>query len=231
MNGRSAQALRAEERAQPSTARPSLTRVEVTIAGRAWSILTAEDQDALLDCASGEYVPYGFLLWESAVALAERVARAPEQFAGKQVLELGAGLGLPGLVAATLGAVVTQTDGDRGALDLAGRNAAANGIDGVQLKVADWRDWSLPDRFDWILGSDVIYDRAIHSDLEAVLRCSLRPGSAALLTDPCRISGMEFVAGLEERGWRLDLETARVPGPTSERQVDVALWTVRLPET
>ena len=53
-------------------------------------------------------VPYGIVLWPAAIALAHEIAS--RQVAGMRVLELGAGTGLPGIVAASLGAHVVQTD-------------------------------------------------------------------------------------------------------------------------
>ncbi len=76
----------------------SLATLSVPIGGRVWQVLAAQDQDALLDVAEGDYFPYGLLLWEASVALARHVAASPERVAGKRVLELGAGVGLPGQV-------------------------------------------------------------------------------------------------------------------------------------
>src|SRR4051812_18929385 len=89
--------------------------------GREWAILhtravlppadearVIEPQDARL--------PYGVALWPSAIALAHEVASRPEDFRGRSVLELGAGTGLPGIVAASLGGRVVQTDRDQLAL-------------------------------------------------------------------------------------------------------------------
>lgn len=47
---------------------------------------------------------YSHLVWHASVVLADQVAAGEIEVAGKTVLELGCGLGLPGLVAARMGA-------------------------------------------------------------------------------------------------------------------------------
>jgi hypothetical protein len=61
---------------QPDTLQKSvdhlLTRIGVKIADREWAIWCVENQDVLLSLVSDEGdAPYGLLLWESAVALAQ----------------------------------------------------------------------------------------------------------------------------------------------------------------
>ena len=81
----------------------------------------------------------GGFAWDASRALAAYLVRdvGAAQLAGRSVLELGAGLGLPGLVAARLDARrVTLTDRAR-ALELLGRNAASAGIDVASSAGAD----------------------------------------------------------------------------------------------
>jgi len=47
---------------------------------------------------------YGLFVWPSAILLAEFLSRHRSLFHGKRIMELGAGVGLPGIVAAKLGA-------------------------------------------------------------------------------------------------------------------------------
>src|SRR4051812_8597859 len=100
-------------------------------AGREWTalhtgaVLTQADESRLI----GERVdrlPYGVALWPSAIALAHEVATRAGAFRGRGVLELGAGTGLPGIVATSLGARVVQTDRDELALSLCKRNGQRN---------------------------------------------------------------------------------------------------------
>jgi predicted nicotinamide N-methyase len=188
-----------------------LVTTPLQIGGREWRIASVQNQDALLDGADElEHFPYGFLLWESAVGLARYLAANPELAAGKRLLELGAGVGLPGLVARTLGAQVWQTDHQPGALALAQTNAEQNGVQGVTRFLADWRVWTHTERYDLLLGADILYERAMHFHLEAIFQRNLAPGGRLLLSDPDRPQATEFLARLERRGWRFALDVMRV---------------------
>ena len=78
-------------------------------------------------------------LWPVARALAWRVDEVGSGLAGRRVLELGCGLGLPSLVAARHGALVVATDQHPDAGPLLGRTAATNGVAGLRYVSFDWR--------------------------------------------------------------------------------------------
>jgi len=164
-----------------------LTMAPVVIAGRQWRVWCVEQQDDLLSISQRfEHLPYGLLLWESAVALAQRLAEAPELVANKRVLELGAGVGLPGLVARTLGAQVWQTDRLEEVLRTAALNERANGVTGVHRFLGDWTRWADTRRYDVILAADILYETAAHAAVASILNTNLVPGGRMLLADPGR---------------------------------------------
>ena len=224
----------------------SLVDVALTVGGRAFSIIAVRDQDALIENVKTDEdlaaFPYGLMLWASAIGLAERLAQQPELVRGKRVLEIGAGVGLPGLVARTLGAVhVTQTDYQETTLALARSNAQRNGLAGeVEHRRADWRDFppDLLGAFDVVLGSDVLYERTLHAPLADLLPRLLRPGADGgliLVSDPLRPQALAFVEQQEQRahlpgGWRVDVEGRRacLPGQIGPAAVqDIALFFLR----
>src|SRR5687767_12939371 len=92
----------------------ALEEVELSVDGRIWTILhtgavlTREEEVAFLRGENTTRRPYGIVVWPSAIALSHELAT--RDLAGKRILELGAGTGLPGIVAASLGARVVQTD-------------------------------------------------------------------------------------------------------------------------
>jgi predicted nicotinamide N-methyase len=207
--------------------------VPVSIRGRQWRIWCVEDQDYLLSLAnSADHLPYGLLLWESSVGLAQRLAEEPSLVEGKRVLELGAGTGLPGLVARSLGACVWQTDQTEDVLKIAALNERENALAGIQRFRADWRDWVEPASFDVILGADILYDVAMYGSIAAILSRSLAPHGRALLADPGRPQALEFLGKLENEGARLAMSVRRVE-PTcvlgSRAAVDVAIVEYRAP--
>lgn len=213
-------------------ARVPLVTTDVTAGESVWQIAAVQNQDALLDAAMDmEHFPYGLLLWESAVGLARALAAQPEQVAGKRVLELGCGAGLPGLAARSLGAEVWQTDHQEDALTLARINAQQNGIVGIGCFRADWRLWSHTQTYDLLIGADIFYERAMHFYLEAIFHRNLAPGGTLLIADPCRPQALEFAAVLEKKGWCITMETQMVTlAEANSRPVEVVLWTAKREE-
>lgn len=78
-------------------------------AGREWrllhtgALLTYDDERHFL-FEQPDPLPYGVALWPSAIALAHDIAGRAEELHGRSVPELGAGTGIPGIVAASHGA-------------------------------------------------------------------------------------------------------------------------------
>ncbi len=128
-------------------------------------------------------MPYWAELWPSGLALARAL---PERLDGLSVVELGCGLGIPALTAATRGATVTALDWAGGALELLSENAARNGIE-LRAVHADWRAFS--GSFDLALGADLLYERR-NVDALAALLPSLAP--LVLLAEPGRPHAAEF---------------------------------------
>lgn len=196
-------------------------------AGKFWRITAVEDQDALLDGVRTdrdlEQFPYGMLLWASGIGLARRLAETPERLHGRRVLELGAGAGLPGIVAASLGAEVLQTDYQGDALALARVNAAWAGVRGVRHALLDWRSPSVMEPFEVVIGSDVLYERALHEALAGVLASALAPGGTLLLSDPLRPQAVDFMDGLERSGWRVESDSVLVEWEGARKEI--ALFT------
>src|SRR3954471_780043 len=100
-----------------------LRECRLAVGGREWSVLhtgavlTVADEARYFADLAGR-LPYGVVLWPAAIALAHEVATRADAFRGRRVLELGAGTGLPGVVAASLGARVVQTDRQAGAMQV-----------------------------------------------------------------------------------------------------------------
>src|SRR4051794_37402298 len=83
-----------------------LHEYRLRLGGREWTALhtgavpTPEDEARVIGERTNR-LPYGVALWPSAIALAHEVGVRADAFHGRRVLELGAGSGLPGMVAAS----------------------------------------------------------------------------------------------------------------------------------
>lgn len=140
-------------------AAPDPVEMELQVGPWTLSLVRPADVDSLLDeeaFAADEYIPYWAELWPSGLALARHVAAL--DLAGRRLLELGCGLGLPSLAASLGGADVVATDWSGDAVSLLERNAARNGTP-LETVVADWREAGpllLLGPFDLVLAADVL---------------------------------------------------------------------------
>jgi predicted nicotinamide N-methyase len=215
--------MRAAERRLEALPLESMT---VEAGGAVYRIATARDHERLLaavgDC---EPFPFGVLLWESAIVLADALADAGG-LEGVSVLELGAGTGLAGLVAASLGGHVVQTDHSYEALALCRRNAALNNAVNTEVRWADWRNWHCDETYNLVIAADILYEPDLYGDILGVLERVVRPGGSALMTDPARIHAPRFLAALERAGWAIKAERRMVvglPPNTAETMIGVDL--------
>jgi predicted nicotinamide N-methyase len=140
--------------------------------------------------------PYWSILWRSGVALARELAEVPLR--DLRVVELGCGLALPSLAAARAGAAVLATDGDETALELAERNARANGL-GIETAQVEWDS---PDAllerapFDVVIAADVLYERP---SVAALLSLLPRLAPKAWIADPSRPASEVFLEQVRRR--------------------------------
>ncbi len=208
-------------------ARLPLVTHEIDIAGRDWQIQAVADQSSLTAVADEfRHFPFGLLLWDAAPVLAGALAARGTSLAGTSVLELGAGVGLVGLVSRACGAQVRQTDHGLEALALCQANARRNGLDGIEWALADWTDWREPERFDLIVGSDILYEPELHAPVLAILAGNLASGGRVLLSDPGRTTTPRFLAALEAAGWQIARRRRRVPALSPVRPGETLVVTL-----
>jgi predicted nicotinamide N-methyase len=193
-------------------------------AGREWTILHTDAVLTLADEAHffrelRDRLPYGVALWPAAIALAHEVASRAEVFHGKQVLELGAGTGLPGIVAASLGARVVQTDRHELAMSICKRNGEQNGIQTIEYRLADWTSWDDTGHYDWIIGSDILYGEMLHPHLRRIFETNLAQEGRVLLSDPFREVSLRLLEPMEEDGWRISLSKWSVGEEAAPRSI------------
>ena len=104
-------------------------REQVIVEDRTFLIVRPSESDGLLDhprvrsaFAVDEYMPYWADLWPAARMLAKAILRETWT-PGQRALEVGCGLGLPGIAALAMGLRVTFSDYDATALRFAADNA------------------------------------------------------------------------------------------------------------
>ena len=126
--------------------------------------------------------PYWAFCWGAGQALARFLLDHPEEIAGLNVVDLGAGCGVAAIAAARAGArQVTAVDLDPNALQATARNATDNG---VQIELAT----QIPDQFDVLIAADVLYEKPLQTRL---LEYSLQ-GHRVWVADPERAASPDL---------------------------------------
>lgn len=178
--------------------------VELTVGSRQLTLLRVKDlqrwvdREALLRDETEE-PPYWAHLWTGSLSLARYIEERVE-CRDLHVLDLGCGLGLTGIVAALKGGQVTFADREPEALAFATVNAQMNDCPLFEVKLLDFTQEVMGQRFSLILGAEILYDRPAFPKLIAFLRHHLSPGGRALLADAKRTNTDDFYHQLDAAG-------------------------------
>jgi predicted nicotinamide N-methyase len=156
------------------------------------------------------HLPYWAELWDSTLALCQQLVDQRQFLSGKNLLDLGCGMGLVGTVASALGAHVTLADLESDALLLSRLNAMQfhPDVQGIRL---NWRTDRLNQHFDWIVGADIIYERPQWEFLELFWRNHLAPGGIVLIAEPCRPGGDAFPEWIIQKNWHAEVSQQSIP--------------------
>ena len=140
------------------------------------------------------------VVWPSGIALAQEMNELAVD--GMSILEIGCGIGLSSLVLQRRGANITASDYHPLAEEFLRHNAALNGLPPVKFWNAPW---ALPNpdlgRFDFIIGSDVLYERDHPALLAAFLACHANTIARVLMTDPGRRYCGQFHTKMAAQGY------------------------------
>jgi predicted nicotinamide N-methyase len=202
-------------------------RETVFVGDHTFRIERPTEGDKLLDhpwCrsayAADEYVPYWPTLWPSARMLAKAVLAEDWSAFGPapEVLEIGCGLGLAGVACLARGLRVTFSDVDETAVAFALRNAKLNGFTkGYRGMPLDFRSPPEGERFDVLLGSDLMYEERLVDPLVTLLDAVLAPTGVCLIADPDRLPARPFRYKLMQAGYDAVADFARAGEPGGER--------------
>lgn len=190
----------------PVLRRYDLRRLKVAVGAAALDLVIPDGRAWLREgtwvqaAERGSEPPYWCEIWPASLAAARVVARFGD-LRGVRVLDLGCGLGLPGLAAARAGAAVTFADLQDDALAFARWNATRLHPDGTAPTCVrlDWAATTLPGEFDLIVLADVSYRPVHHRPLLRHLEAGLAQAGAALHADPFRRESTPFVGELAKR--------------------------------
>jgi predicted nicotinamide N-methyase len=196
---------------------------KVIIEARTFTIKRPANGDTLLDhpavraaFAADEYMPYWTDLWPAARMLAKAILRGSWP-PGTAALEVGCGLGLPGIAALARGLRVTFSDCDGTALKFAAANAQANGFADFKTLQLDWRHPPACLSAPLILASDLIYEIRNVEPLVNLIKLVLLPQGTCLLTDQDRIPSAQLKETLARENLKFTLQVMHAGEPGGRR--------------
>lgn len=153
------------------------------------------DRDPFADVSA---FPFWVKLWDAAIMLSYVLTRIPGP-QGRTLLELGAGLGAPGLAAAAAGFAVTISDYEETILDFQRVSAAASGLDNVRFTLLDWLDPPQLPAFDVLAGAEILFREEFFAPLLRVFSVCLKPDGVIYLAHDARRQSLPKFLRLAEK--------------------------------
>ena len=151
----------------------------------------------LLDLDPATPFPYWAKVWPSAIALLNLLQKHPNWIKDKNVLELGAGIGLPSLMMAGITRSIQISDYNLEAVELLRKNIEHLELENAEALQLDWNNVPEHIQPDVVILSDVNYDPTQFDPLISLIEKFILLGSTIILSTPQRIMASPFVQNLE----------------------------------
>jgi len=199
---------------------------DLTIRGRKFHFLVPRSIDGFLDHEDPlRDFPLWSKIWEASVVLADYLAGL-EPDPQREMLEIGCGVGVSGIVAAAFGHRVTLTESNRHALNFVRANAEINLPESASfpgILMLDWNRPKIEGAFDVILGSEVVYKEADFAPLLGLFRRYLKPNGLVILAEGLRSTSLSF---FRQMALHFDIEARKKVLRSAEKETRVLLCTM-----
>ena len=170
---------------------------KVVVNGRNFQILLPKSLAGFINTENVFHeFPLWAKIWQSSWVLADHFATRPV-VAKMKFLEIGAGVGLVSIAAATFGHHITMSEQSHDALQFARANAIINECPQLPIVYLDWNHPHSIGRFDGIVASEVTYKKEECLSLVKLLKACLKPDGEVVLAGEMRKSSMEVYKALE----------------------------------
>jgi predicted nicotinamide N-methyase len=163
----------------------------------------SEENPTLLE----DLCPYFGVVWASARGLCDWLGENKTvHWKMQRVLEVGCGLALPSLLLRRKGARTTAMDFHPDVRFFLNRNLELNSLSDLAFHESDWTQAQAAGgvgegAFDWVIGSDVLYEKQHPSRLAPALVRWVRPGGRIVIADPGRPYLQAFVDEMKRLGF------------------------------
>ena len=191
---------------------------EIVVSGRTFSILLPKDLERFINPTDVFHdFPLWAKIWKASWVLSGYLADiAPDN--GKRFLEIGAGVGLVSIVAATFGHQITMTENNPDALNFAKANAHLNHCSSLPILKLDWHLPQLKGKFETIVASEITYKVEDFVPLIRLFRSYLQVGGEIILASEMRKNVKDlfnllknnFDIRVEKKSLRSQTETTRI---------------------
>ena len=170
---------------------------ELVINDRKFNLLLPSDLSRFINPADiMEDFPMWAKIWPASWVLAGYLADIPVS-EDKHFLEIGGGVGLVSIVAASCGHHITMTEYNPDALQFARANARINQCPGLNIQKLDWNHPRLAGRFDYIVASEVSYKKEFIKPLVTLFKNCLATDGQVLLAGEMRKLSKDYYKALE----------------------------------
>lgn len=170
---------------------------EMIINGRKFQILLPKSLSKFINANDVfRKFPLWAKIWQASWVLADFITGMPVD-ERMRFLELGAGVGLVSIAAASFGHNITMSEYNHDALQFARANSHINGR--LQLPIIEL-DWNCPQglgKFDYVVASEVTYKKEDSQPMLRLIKSCLKPDGEVILAGKMRKSSMDFYKELE----------------------------------
>jgi predicted nicotinamide N-methyase len=212
-----------------------LTKQTLSIAGHKITFELPASQDQLLEEAirnknsgSSDWDPYWGSLWETSPKTAEIILNH-QWPSGLKSLELGCGIGVTGIAALIAGHEVTFSDHATAAVKLAISNAGLNGFPSATGTVFDWQQSSASLQYDFVFGSDVLYETVSHQPLLNTIQRMLKVDGIAWIGDAGRTNAERFAELAISQRWNVETNDEHGEPSDAPRHLQFRIYILKPP--
>jgi len=168
---------------------------KIGIRGRQFTFLMPRSLDSFVNPQDiFDDFPLWSKIWEASMVLADHLAGMTVD-PHKSFLEIGCGIGLVGIVAASFGHRVMMTENNPNALDFAHANAATNDVyleSNLEIRELDWNTPQLKGTYDYVIGSEVVYKESDFPPILKLFKTYLKDRGEIILVEGMRKTSMAF---------------------------------------